>query len=617
MTPRPHNPARPPEGSAYVPGSLAPRRTVAALDPAVAFDAPPADAGRFDGSKVDFAAVPARGGRGAVGLQAQLVVTFAGLLTVALSLSCWIYLRESGRRIGEQVGGEAQQLALALAASNERAVRDGRREELHRIGQNLIRGGNVLFAAFADDAGAPVVVSSRDVDFAAAFAADFAGTNAGTRDLTRPRRRHSDVLGGYYEVVAPVLGPARGERLDNGPGGNTLLGYVAVGVSDERARRDLAHVGALIVGLGCGLAGLSIPLSYLVVRRLLSPIRELAAATRRVAAGDLGARVVSPARRRTDAIGDLGRSFNDMASHVQRQRAELADAAERLADANRDLEAKVEQRSKMFETANARLLAEVTEKEDFLRAVSHDLNAPLRNISGMVEMLARKHRGALDADALHRLERIKKNVEVETDLIAELLDLSRIKTRRQKMEVVDLEAMVWELRGLFESDLKTKGIELRLSSVLPPLWCERSRVRQIFQNLIDNAVKYMGDRPEKTISVGAAVRPAEQEVEFWVADSGPGFDPADAAKLFYVFRRGAGEAVAGVPGKGVGLASVKSIVETYSGKIWAEGRPGVGATFRFTVNGKYVPSMNPGKPYPPPGEASDDEDAPVDLRAAA
>ena len=272
----------------------------------------------------------------------------------------------------------------------------------------------------------------------------------------------------------------------------------------------------------------------------------------------------------------------------------------------------------------------MTEKEDFLRAVSHDLNAPLRNISGMVEMLARKHRSKLDADALHRLERIKKNVEVETDLIAELLDLSRIKTRRQKMEVVDLEAMVWELRGLFESDLKTKAIELRLASTLPALWCERSRLRQVFQNLIDNAIKYMADSPERVISVGAAVRESEQEVEFWVADTGPGFDPADAAKLFYVFRRGAGEAVAGVPGKGVGLASVKSIVDTYNGKIWAEGRPGKGATFRFTMNGQYVPSMNPNQTYPPPGadgDPTDDEaeaaeeaeaadDAPAVARAA-
>src|SRR5206468_10792918 len=138
-----------------------------------------------------------------------------------------------------------------------------------------------------------------------------------------------------------------------------------------------------------------------------------------------------------------------MVGQVKKQRQELADA-------NHDLENKVQQRTAQLETANKRLSSEIAEKEDFLRAVSHDLNAPLRNISGMATMLLMKSRDKFDHDVIHRLERIQKNVEAETDLIAELLELSRIKTRRQKIEPVDLNELVNELGELLEDDLSSR-----------------------------------------------------------------------------------------------------------------------------------------------------------------
>ena len=257
--------------------------------------------------------------------------------------------------------------------------------------------------------------------------------------------------------------------------------------------------------------------------------------------------------------------------------------------------------------------------------MSHDLNAPLRNIAGMATMLLHKHRESFEADIVNRLERIQKNVEVETDLIAELLELSRIKTRRLKLEPVDLDALVREVAEVFEHDLRGRGIRFVVDGLLPRLNCERARLRQVFQNLIDNAVKYMGEgvpaggatgegssgdgaaagggavptSPLKEIHVGATVR--ADEAEFYVRDTGIGIDPEDLDKVFYVFRRGKAAAVQNVSGKGVGLASVKSIVETYNGSIWVESRPGSGSTFRFTVNGQYV--LGPAPAGVPAGNA--------------
>jgi signal transduction histidine kinase len=181
---------------------------------------------------------------------------------------------------------------------------------------------------------------------------------------------------------------------------------------------------------------------------------------------------------------------------------------------------------------------------------------------------------------------------VETDLIAELLELSRIKTRRQKMENVDLGALIKEIGDVFEEDLRSKGIKLIVDSALPPLDCERPRLRQVFQNLIDNAIKYMGDagKPMREIHVGCVVRP--NEAEFYVRDTGIGIEPEDIDKVFFVFRRGKSSAVQNVAGKGVGLASVKSIIETYSGTIWVESKLGEGSTFKFTINGQHVPSVS-------------------------
>jgi signal transduction histidine kinase len=265
-----------------------------------------------------------------------------------------------------------------------------------------------------------------------------------------------------------------------------------------------------------------------------------------------------------------------------------------LSDANADLEIRIEQRTAQLETANKRLSSEIAEKEDFLRAVSHDLNAPLRNISGMATMLLMKHREKFDDEIVHRLERIQKNVEIETDLIGELLELSRIKTRRQKLERADVAEMVRELRDIFESDLKSRGIELMIDTPMPTLICEKPRLRQVFQNLIDNAIKYMGldggsDDSDASEVAGATSAAGAPALEFYVRDTGIGIDPEDLDKVFFVFRRGKNTQAQNIAGKGVGLASVKSIIETYNGKIWVASRLGEGSVFRFTINARFLP----------------------------
>ncbi len=529
------------------------------------------------------------------GLQGKLVICFMLLLTIALGASSYMFLSQSKKQLGDMIGEQGRQISSALALASKPAMITRNPAELERIGQDLLKSRNIVFVAFTDLDNRTIALASRDPDFSLDTRAGGVGGGAVTQSLMHVRPMRSPTLGEYIEVVAPILhvGPAstgsvRAEDVAHPPpavplGGTRLLGFVTVGLSQTREQAELLRINLLVVSIGCAIAMISLPMAYILVHRIFQPIRQLVDATNTIAGGDLDASV---AIDRPDVIGTLARSFNEMVIRVRRQQEALEDANDKLAQANRDLEQKVHQRTAQLETANKRLSSEIAEKEDFLRAVSHDLNAPLRNISGMAAMLLMKNRDKFDEDVIHRLERIQKNVQVETDLIAELLELSRIKTRRQRIEPIDVGAMVHELGGMFENDLKTRNIALVVDSAIPVLNCERARMRQVFQNLIDNAIKYMGDGPNRRIHVGCRVWATE--AEFYVSDTGIGIDPEDIDKVFFVFRRGK-NCGANTSGKGVGLASVKSIIETYNGRIWVESQLGVGTTFRFTINGKYVP----------------------------
>ncbi|MEA2735475.1 MAG: two-component system, NarL family, sensor histidine kinase BarA, partial [Humisphaera sp.] len=510
-----------------------------------------------------------------LGLQGKLIICFMVLLLATLLGSYYLFLHEARATMWhatcERIINVSQSLAMAAA----RPLEEGDTAELTRIASQFVKNDGVIGVAFSDGLGQSVTVASQDPR-ASRGGVEVAGT-FGPRDMMQPRRVRSPLFGSLVRVTAPVVVISAGSYEHDQA--TRLVGYVTISLSEHQQEQAIGRIYVILALVGCIVLLLTFPCVYLLVYRIFKPIRQLVDATERIAEGDLDAKV---AIDRPDLIGTLARSFNLMVRHVRKQREELADA-------NRDLEDKIHHRTAQLEMANNRLSNEIAEKEDFLRAVSHDLSAPLRNISGMATMLLMKSRDKFDDEIIHRLERIQKNVEAETDLIAELLELSRIKTRRQKMEMIDVNDLVNDIGDVLENDLKSRGIELVIDNRLPVIQCERARLRQVFQNLVDNAIKYMGDKPAKAIHVGCDVRMTE--TEFYVRDTGIGIDPEDVRKVFFVFRRGKNTAACNVPGKGIGLASVKSIIETYNGTIWVESKLGVGSTFRFTINGKFVPSM--------------------------
>jgi signal transduction histidine kinase len=498
----------------------------------------------------------------------KLFVSLAALVYCAIGLTFLFVGDEARRQMHNALEAQARTTAAGLASSTGQSLLNRDERQLRAIASRLAGETTGARAFFFDLDREPLGLSpERKLD---------------ARWMLEPQSaaRLIDTSEGQFLAVAVPAGIVE-------PDGFLLTGSVVVGIDTdplltwgERSSAMMSIAGALSILM-------VLPLAAIMVRSAAKPVKELVGQARQLIDKPDDRLMISTFG---GVYGEIADAFNEVL--VKLRNTESAGVADHklLQTQIQELHDRISARGEQLEVANQRLSAEIAEKEDFVRAVSHDLNAPLRNIGGMVQMLMMKSRAGLSDEVVQRLERIKKNVDIETDLINELLELSRIKSKKQQLEPVDLESMVWDIRGMFENDLKTRGIELVVDTVLPKLWVEKPRVRQVFQNLVDNAIKYMGEGPVREIHVGCTDRGSE--VEFFVRDTGSGIHEDEVDKVFYIFRRGRSETTQKVAGKGVGLASVKSIIETYSGKIWVKSRLGEGTTFFFTINGKYVPALS-------------------------
>lgn len=353
---------------------------------------------------------------------------------------------------------------------------------------------------------------------------------------------------------------------------NLIMGYIELGMVDPQASEIKSQLRFATLIVIAGTCLLAFPIVMWLVHGFVRPLRRMVTATNHLREG----RTPEPVPVvRQDEIGLLAESFNTMAHS-------LMDTQHALSDANTELESKVRRRTADLKQANEQLQSEMREKDTFVRVVTHDLNAPLRNIAGITQLLLHKHAEAMETDVIGKLERISANVKAETELIDDLLELSRIKSRPGKRTEVDLNDLVTSVRDSFSYDLQQKDITLTVDDPLPTAFVDRIRMRQVFQNLIDNAAKYMPeDAAVREIHVGCVQGESEQTL--YVRDTGAGIDPKDHDEIFQVFRRARHSSTDQVPGRGVGLAGVKAIIESYDGLLRVESEPGHGATFWFTL----------------------------------
>jgi PAS domain S-box-containing protein len=248
-------------------------------------------------------------------------------------------------------------------------------------------------------------------------------------------------------------------------------------------------------------------------------------------------------------------------------------AEEGIRRLNVELEGRIQERTAELARANEEL-------EAFTYTVSHDLKAPLRAIDGFSRILEKDYGQALDHEGLRVLGVVRASSAHMAELIDDLLAFSRLGRTELRTSPVDLGALVESALEDLRPGMDGRQLDLVVGD-LPTVFGDRLLLRQVLVNLLSNALKFTSQRELARIRVGC--RKENSEVVVFVQDNGVGFDPEYGHKLFGVFQRlhHADE----FPGTGVGLANVRLIVERHGGRVWAEAKPGEGASFYVALPG--------------------------------
>jgi signal transduction histidine kinase len=215
--------------------------------------------------------------------------------------------------------------------------------------------------------------------------------------------------------------------------------------------------------------------------------------------------------------------------------------------------------------------------KDFAYVASHDLKKPLQSVEGFVKLLARRYKGKLDAKADEFIEYIGSGVKRMQMLIEDLLEYSQIGAKGKKLKPTDCSGVVEKAVGNLQAAIDEQNAVVTYDE-LPTVMIDTPEMISLFQNLIDNAIKF---RREEAPRIHISAERKGDEWVFCMRDNGIGINPKDPERIFEMFQRLHGST--DYPGTGIGLAICKRIIEWHGGRIWVESKIGKGSAFYFTI----------------------------------
>jgi len=278
---------------------------------------------------------------------------------------------------------------------------------------------------------------------------------------------------------------------------------------------------------------------------------------------------------------------------LQRQAAlnlaeDCDDARQRAEEANEELKAQrqaalsladdAEKARQLAEQIKEKLARSNTDLEQFAYVASHDLQEPLRAMSGFCQLLKKRYEGKIDATADDYIQEVVAGAERMQQLIMDLLDYSRVGRKGKPFEPTDCKTLVEQALSHLRASIEETNAQVRYDG-LPTLNADPLQLAQVFQNLISNAIKFRGD---ETPNIQISAERRDGEWLFSIRDKGIGIDPKFRERIFVIFQRL--HTREQYPGTGIGLAICKRIIDRHGGRIWVESEPGKGSNFFFTIH---------------------------------
>jgi signal transduction histidine kinase len=311
---------------------------------------------------------------------------------------------------------------------------------------------------------------------------------------------------------------------------------------------------------------LSVLVSLVLARRMVTPIRALQASADRIGAGALDARIDV---HTGDELEALGNAFNRMATQLR----ELYGT----------LEQRVEERTRELVEAKEEVEIANRHKSEFLASMSHELRTPLNAIIGFSDALDEQFFGPLNARQARYVQHIMSSGRHLLALINDILDLSKVEAGRMELELAwfSLPEVIESGMTMVRERASQHAIELhaQIDPGVEIIEADERKVKQVIFNLLANAVKFTPDGGHVYVS---ACR-ANSRLEVSVRDTGMGIAPEDQARIFDAFQQGDRGVAQPQEGTGLGLTLSRQFVELHGGSLWVESQPGHGSTFRFTL----------------------------------